>query len=461
LLIASLVFYGWGELKLLWIMVALILVNYVCGLGIARARARLAARGEAAQRRGRRWLLLSLVADLGMLAFFKYANFGLENFNLLAAAVGLDAMVVHDFARVALPLGISFYSFQSMSYTIDVYRGQVPATRNLIDFACYVAMFPQLVAGPIVRYIDIAEELVERRVTGDDFAAGALRFCIGLAKKVLIANTVAVPADAIFGLPTGQLTFASAWLGVLCYTLQIYFDFSAYSDMAIGLGRMFGFHFIENFRYPYVSRCNQEFWRRWHISLSTWFRDYVYIPLGGNQKGPVRTYVNLVLVFFLCGLWHGASWTFVIWGLSHGVFLIMERRFLQALLQRCWRPLQHGYLLLVAMSGWVLFRSETMAQASAFFAAMVGLGTGEGSIGHMLDPDLLLAMAFGCLFSAPVAPTFAAAWQRQLQAGPSSRGAILEAISLLARPALVAALFFACAVVLSAGTHNPFIYFRF
>lgn len=461
LLLASLFFYAWGELRVLWLMVLLILVNYVCGLGIAAARRRLHETGRDTVGRGRRWLVLSLIADMGFLGFYKYANFGVDNYNFLVDVLGMNAWVIRDFAHIALPLGVSFYTFQSMSYTIDVYRGHVPATRNLIDFACYVAMFPQLVAGPIVRYVDVAEEMVSRRVGVGDMASGAVRFSMGLGKKVLVANTVAGPADAIFDLPLEQVTWGHAWLGIVCYSLQIYFDFSAYSDMAIGLGRMFGFHFIENFRYPYVARSNQDFWRRWHISLSTWFRDYVYIPLGGNQKGPLRTYVNLVLVFFLCGLWHGASWTFVIWGLYHGAFLILERRFANQLLSRLWRPIQHVYLLLVAMCGWVLFRAETLEQAGTFFAAMAGFGHGTGSARHLLDPDLLLAIGCGVAFSIPIVPFLASAWERRLQAVSVPLRCRMEVCSTLVRAAVVAFTLLGSAIMLSAGTHNPFIYFRF
>ena len=457
LLLASLFFYAWGELRVLWAMLMLITVSYVFGVLIGRSRER----SGGAAGSGRAFLILSLAVNLGVLAFYKYANFTVANLNGLAHAIGAEALVIDGFAEIALPLGISFYTFQSLSYTIDVYRGTVPATRNLIDFACYIAMFPQLVAGPIVRYTDIARELVSRTVSRGDFAAGALRFSIGLGKKVLVANTVAVPADHVFSLATDQLDVGNAWLGILCYTLQIYFDFSAYSDMAIGLGLMFGFHFVENFRYPYIARSNTDFWRRWHISLSSWFRDYLYIPLGGNRVGPGRTYFNLFLVFFLCGLWHGASWNFVIWGLYHGVFLILERRFIGAVLERLWRPLQHAYLLVVAMVGWVLFRAESPEQIQAFLAAMCGLGEGAVGPSHLLRVDLVIALTLGVLFATPVYPWFTQVWARAAATHGAGREVAMAATSAVVRPAVTFTLLVLSAMSLSAGTHNPFIYFRF
>ena len=263
------------------------------------------------------------MTNLAFLATFKYLGFAAESYNQLITALGLRYLAPQAWLEITLPLGISFYTFQSMSYTIDVYLGHVRATRRFIDFGCFVTLFPQLVAGPIVRFRSIASQLRERQTTLEDFSQGLRRFVIGLAKKVLIANIVAIPADAIFD--GREPSFGTAWLGIICYTLQIYFDFSGYSDMAIGLGMMLGFRFPENFDYPYIARSIQGFWRRWHISLSTWFRDYLYIPLGGNRRGRATTYRNLILVFALCGLWHGAAWNFLVWGLFHGFFLIMER----------------------------------------------------------------------------------------------------------------------------------------
>jgi alginate O-acetyltransferase complex protein AlgI len=457
LLLTSLFFNAWGEPALTTVMIGATLVSFVGALGIARARER--ANERERSRAGRGWLIGVIVLLLAMLAFFKYANFGVENFNLLVDLLGKPEWRTGVLA-IALPLGISFYTFQALSYVVDVYRGEVPATRSFVDFACYVTMFPQLVAGPIVRYIDVARELVERVHTREGIASGALRFCMGLAKKVLIANTVAGPADAIFALPLDMVTPAHAWLGIACYTLQIYFDFSAYSDMAIGLGRMMGFHFPENFNYPYVARSNQDFWRRWHISLSTWFRDYLYIPLGGNRGSGFATYRNLVLVFFLCGLWHGASWNFVVWGLYHGGFLVLERLFLGDVLARLPRVLQHLYLLLVTMVGWVLFRVETMAQAKLWLTAMAGGGAEVGSPLHHLDARLVVVMLAGVVLATPVVPAIAAAWQRRITSAGERAGA-REAVGAMVRPVLAIVLFVWSAAVLSSGTHNPFIYFRF
>jgi alginate O-acetyltransferase complex protein AlgI len=460
LLVASLVFYGWGEFRLTWVMLVAIAINFVAGLGIERARAAAIASGKDPAKAGTAWLVLAVGGSLSMLAYFKYGGFAVSNWNGFARWFGLDGALFDDALSIALPVGISFYTFQALSYVVDVRRGDVPASRNLVDFACYVTLFPQLVAGPIVRYADVARELVERVHTLGDFSSGVLRFALGLSKKLLVANIVAGPADEIFGSPTASLGCVQAWLGIACYTLQIYFDFSAYSDMAIGLGRMMGFHFVENFNYPYIARSNQEFWRRWHISLSSWFRDYLYIPLGGNRGSPVRTYGNLMVVFLLCGLWHGASWNFVVWGVYHGVFLVLERLFLGARLAALPRLLQHVYLLLVAMCGWVLFRVETMEQAGAVFAAMAGFAPVAMPVGHYMDGRLLAAFAAGCVFAAPVAPTFAAWWRRQ-EDQPSRAGAVAAAIGAVARPAMVAVILLLGLASLAAGTHNPFIYFRF
>ena len=314
LLAASLLFYAWGETVYLLVMLFSIAANYLFGLLIDRARER-GSRGGTA-------FALAVATNLGLLGFFKYANFFVDNLNQVLPVLGLAPM---DIGRVHLPIGISFFTFQALSYIIDLYRNETAVQRSLLNFALYKALFPQLIAGPIVRYRDVAREIEQRTVSLDDFASGVQRFIIGLGKKVLIANVMGRAADTIFATPAETLPATLAWTGSIAFMLQIYFDFSGYSDMAIGLGRMFGFHFLENFNYPYIARSVREFWRRWHISLSTWFRDYLYIPLGGNRHGPVRTGANLLLVFLLCGLWHGASWTFLIWGVYHGIFLVLER----------------------------------------------------------------------------------------------------------------------------------------
>jgi alginate O-acetyltransferase complex protein AlgI len=316
LLLASLLFYAWGERSFVFVMLASIAFNYVVGLWIDTRRG--------VRSRERRWpLAVGVAGNLLLLAAYKYANVLADQLSAVFVALGLPGL---ELEPIHLPIGISFFTFQGMSYVIDIHRGETPVQRHPLRLALYISMFPQLIAGPIVRYGRIATQLVERTIDRRGFADGVRRFTVGLGKKVLIANSVALPADTIFALPPDQLTTAAAWLGIVCYTLQIYFDFSGYSDMAIGLGRMFGFRFPENFNYPYVAESVTEFWRRWHMTLSNWFRDYLYLPLGGNRLGRVRLAANLFTVFFLCGLWHGASWTFVVWGLYHGVLLSLERR---------------------------------------------------------------------------------------------------------------------------------------
>jgi alginate O-acetyltransferase complex protein AlgI len=460
LLLASLLFYGWGEIGLLWVMIVAILTSFVGGLGVAAARDAARAEGKDPTGRGKIWLWGTTIVSLGMLAFFKYANFGLQNYNWIVEVLGQPDAAVKDALQIALPLGISFYTFQALSYTIDVYRGEVHATKNIIDFACYVTMFPQLVAGPIVRYVDVARELVSRTHRPEDVADGAMRFAMGLAKKVLIANVVAVPADAIFEMPSNSLSMSAAWVGVVCYTLQIYFDFSAYSDMAIGLGRMLGFRFGENFNYPYIARSNQEFWRRWHISLSTWFRDYVYIPLGGNRGSGLVVYRNLMIVFVLCGLWHGASWNFVAWGVYHGLFLMIERIGLAGALARCPVFLQHSYLLAVALVGWVLFRVASLEQAGAYLSAMVGKAPGSSVPVHLLDPRLIVTVIIGAVLAVPVVPWTSRWWRSKAETG-GWIGFFWTTTRSIGRPIWIAVLLLVSAAVLTSGSHNPFIYFRF
>jgi alginate O-acetyltransferase complex protein AlgI len=341
---------------------------------------------------------------------------------------------------------------------VDVYRGDATAQKSPVHAALYLLLFPQLIAGPIIRYRTIANQLARRTVTLDDFAEGVRRFVIGLGKKVLIANVVAVPADRIFSASTAELDAPHAWLAVLCYTLQIYFDFSGYSDMAIGLGRMFGFHFPENFRWPYIADTVQEFWRRWHISLSSWFRDYLYVPLGGNRVSPPRMYRNLVTVFFLCGLWHGASWNFVIWGIFHGTFLVVERLGLAAAVKRLWLPLRHAYLLLVVMVGWVFFRADTLTTSMAFLRTMFGLQTPSEptpfTLGWYLTPELWLALIIGIIGSAPIIPALSS-WR-------TSRLTRWRALGFdAAATASLMVILVAAIMQMAARTYNPFIYFRF
>jgi alginate O-acetyltransferase complex protein AlgI len=441
LLVASLVFYAWGEPRFVLVMLASALVNYGFALGLGAIRHR------------RLVLALAVAVNLGLLAVYKYGDFVVTNVDGL---LGRAAMPPIPLPRLALPLGISFFTFHALSYLIDVYREKVPAQKNPLRVALYIALFPQLIAGPIVRYAMIAPEIARRHTTRDDLVSGIERFVVGLGKKVLIANTLATPADAIFGLPPAGLSAGLAWFGVVCYTLQIYFDFSGYSDMAIGLARIFGFHFPENFCHPYVSRSLTEFWRRWHISLSTWFRDYLYVPLGGNRRGSARLYRNLLIVFTLCGLWHGASWTFLIWGLYHGAFLAAERVAGARSGPGGWRPLAHAYALLVVMVGWVLFRSPSLGHAWGMLGAMAGFGGGELQrwVWTYLDGERILALAAGLLGSMPALVALGR-WQAGIRADP------LGAVLALGRAGGLLLVLLASSVRLAAGTHNPFIYFRF
>jgi alginate O-acetyltransferase complex protein AlgI len=448
LLFASLVFYAWGEVTWAWVIVLSIGLNYGLGLWLG------------ATDRKKAVVALAISVNLGLLAAFKYANFIVENLNGVTRLFGVTPLRL---GHVHLPIGISFFTFHALSYLIDVYRGQVRPQRKPVDFALYITMFPQLIAGPIIRYHDIAAQLGTHRINGPEFAGGIRRFVLGLGKKVLIANTVAVQADLIFAIPHKDLTAPVAWLGIVLYTLQIYFDFSAYSDMALGLGHMFGLRFLENFNYPYIAESITEFWRRWHISLSNWYRDYLYIPLGGNRGGRLRTYFNLVMVFFLCGLWHGASWSFVAWGLFHGAFLVMERMGLGALVGKLPRPLRHAYLLAVVMVGWVFFRADTLHYAVQYLGAMVGLGHGSGvefHAGLYLRPDVMLAVVAGAIGSGPVVPWLASC-RADLRTSSSPGAAPCYLAWEIGAVATTALVFVASAALLVGGTYNPFIYFRF
>ena len=451
LLSASLLFYVWGEGAYVLLMIAIIAVNY----GLGRRVEMLAGRNRA-----KITVAVAVIVNLGLLIAFKYSNFLVDQLNILLAFRGLRQIKLEP---VHLPLGISFFTFHAISYVVDIYRHKTRGAKPL-DFALYMTLFPHSIAGPIVRYGDIAGQIARRVVTTAGFAEGIRRFIIGLAKKMLVANTVAVAADAIFALPGRELNFSLAWLGVVCYTLQIYFDFSGYSDMAIGLAKLFGIDFLENFNYPYSAGSVTDFWRRWHISLSSWFRDYLYIPLGGNRCGRARNYFNLVIVFFLCGLWHGASWTFAAWGLFHGAFLVLERMKPGRAIESLWSPVKHLYTLLVVAIGWVLFRADTVAQAAAFVKAMAGLGTGAGleyHVGLYIDAQLVLALCAGAIGSWPVLPVFVRVRDSVVARSPGLIRAALNEGFALADVAGHSLLLLSSAMLLAAGTHNPFIYFRF
>ena len=453
LLLASLFFYAWGEQSFVLVLIASIIVNYLFGLAIGRSEDR----GTRA-----RWLAAAAIAaNLGLLAFYKYANFAVDNLNTLFGPLGFGPL---DLEPLHLPIGISFFTFQAMTYVIDIYRKEAQTQRNPLNVGLYLSMFPQLIAGPIVRYRTVAAQITRRTVTLDKFSSGTERFIIGLGKKMLLANTVGAAADRIFSLPGESLTTGVAWIGTVCYTFQIYFDFSGYSDMAIGLGLIFGFRFPENFRYPYISRSIREFWRRWHITLSEWFRDYLYIPLGGGRRSPARVYANLFTVFFLCGLWHGAAWTFVIWGMIHGLFIVLERLGLEGLIGKLPRPFQHAYLILVVMVAWVFFRADSLSHALFYLKAMAGFSIADGIGFHQWNfwnMELGLALLVSAAASMPTGR-----WLRGLFGpGPAEPEASLSRPLynglLIAKTGSLGIILAACAMLLAAGTHNPFIYFRF
>jgi alginate O-acetyltransferase complex protein AlgI len=369
--------------------------------------------------------------------------------------------------KLILPLGISFFTFHKISYHVDVYRGVAEVRRKPMDLALYILFFPQLIAGPIVRYFEIANELARRTTRREDFAEGIRRFIFGLGKKMIVANTAAYSADQVFNVPATDLTTGIAWLGVICYTIQIYFDFSGYSDMAIGLARMFGFHFPENFNYPYIAQSITEFWRRWHMSLSRWFRDYVYIPMGGNRCSPARVYFNLVAVFFLCGLWHGAQWTFVLWGLYHGALLVIERLGFGKILNALPRVFRHIYTLLAIMIGWTLFRAPGLGMARCFLKAMAGFSQGDGAVfnAHLfLNNELVLILAVALIGATPIRNALTQYLDRQMipvLPGHRVRLAALRMATVTSSVIWQMAVLFYSVVLMAAQTYSPFIYFRF
>ena len=428
LLLASLIFYGWGELRLLPLMAFTILLCYVCGLGIERSR-----------KRKKLWLLASIVISVGLLGVFKYADFFIGSLNTVT---GLKIPLLH----LALPVGISFYTFQCLSYTIDVYRGSVPAQKNLINFGAYVALFPQLIAGPIVRYADIARELEHREHSWDNAAAGLRRFLVGLGKKVILADNFAL-LIRLFR-QSGEKSVLFYWMYAVAFALNIYFDFSGYSDMAIGLGRVLGFHFVENFNYPYLSGSVTEFWRRWHISLGSWFRDYVYIPMGGSRVSRWRWVLNILTVWMLTGLWHGAAWNFVLWGLLFAALLLAEKWI--PVLQRLPGVLRHGYVLLAVVLSFVLFNADSLAQAGQDFAGLFGFGslslTSAETLYYLKSYAVLFVL--GILGSTPVVKNAA----RRIDG--TKAGVVLEAAAMLA-------LLIVCTAYLVDGSFSPFLYFRF
>lgn len=435
LLIASLVFYAWGEPKYVFLMIFSILVNYIFG--------RLMDKHRENKKRMKLLLVLSVVIDLGLLSVFKYTDFVITNINAIFGSS-------FDLLNIALPIGISFYTFQAMSYTIDVYRDDVRVQKNLIDFGMYITMFPQLIAGPIVRYADVQDQLAERSVTTADFSEGVMRFVVGLGKKVLLANQMGAVWSDIYALG-GDVSALMAWTGAIAYTFQIYFDFSGYSDMAIGLGRMFGFKFPENFRYPYQSVSITDFWRRWHITLSTWFKEYLYIPLGGNRRGLARQALNLLIVWSLTGFWHGAGWNFVMWGLYYFVILFIEKLFLLKALDKLPKFFRHVYALLLIIIGWVIFASDDVSVLLPYLGSMFGA---NGAIGGM-DVYTLLTKAV-LLIICCIAST-----ELPKKLFLSAAGAMNEKAAFTLKSVLMIALLALSMILLIGDSYNPFLYFRF
>ncbi len=434
LFIVDLVFYAWGEPMLVLLMLVSVVINYVAGvlIGINREKKKLT----------KAIFIISIILNLGLLGFFKYIGFIGETLNFVLPFLNIPVI------QVSLPIGISFYTFQTMSYTIDVYRNTVKVQKNIITFGTYVSLFPQLIAGPIVRYEDVAQQLMERKETLEQFTQGVKLFLVGLSKKILIANEMGNLWDAVrdSGAAGGA---AGAWVGIIAYTFQIYFDFSGYSDMAIGLGRMFGFEFMKNFDYPYISKSITEFWRRWHISLGTWFREYVYIPLGGNRKGLGRQIINIGVVWFLTGLWHGASWNFILWGVYFGILLMIEKIFLLKLLKKAPAAVSHLYAIILFVFGWVIFYFEDMGEMGTFIARLFG------SDGFMMSGDiaatvisyipLLIAAA---VISTPLITTL----YHKIKSRP-----VLYAAD---NAACILALLL-CTSSLVSSSYNPFLYFKF
>lgn len=431
LFLVSLLFYAWGEPKFVIIMLAVIFINWLSGILIGSINN---------HQKEKLILVITLIIDLGLLGFFKYADFIINNLNLL---LGLHLQQLD----IELPIGISFYIFQAMTYPIDLYKKEILPQKSFVNFGTYVSMFPQLIAGPIVRYSDIAPQLTDRKITENSFADGITRFVCGLCKKVLLANTIGSISTSISSLPSNETTVVSSWLVSICFMFQLYFDFSGYSDMAIGLGKMLGFDFKENFNYPFIAQSVTDFWRRWHISLSSFFKDYVYIPLGGNQRGLPRQFLNIIIVWFLTGLWHGASWNFALWGLINGLLLIMEKMFLLKILKKAPHIIRHLYTMIVIVIAFVFFNFTDLSQALSFLSAMFG-STGKfinsAALYYLRDNFLLIITCF--IASTPML--------KHLKIKDSR---IYQALS----PVLIIVGLVASTAYIISSTYNPFLYFRF
>ena len=434
LLLASLVFYAWGEPYLVFLMILSVILNWGIGIALGKTEGHIR----------KLFLIIGILCDLGILGYYKYAGFFAKTINTI---IGQDFIPVLE---IALPIGISFYTFQALSYVVDVYRGETDASKSLVNVALYISFFPQLIAGPIVKYRDINKQIEDRDSNWKDVSDGFKRFIYGLGKKVLISNVLGMCVDTIYAYEITTIDSRTAWIGALAYTFQIYYDFSGYSDMAIGLGKMFGFKILENFEYPYLSRSITEFWRRWHISLGSWFREYVYIPLGGNRKGVKRTYLNLIIVFFLTGLWHGADMSFVVWGLFHCFFTIIERLGFKKVLDKT-KIIPVIYTFFVVNLGWVMFRAENITKGLKYIACML-LPWRHQDIGietwNYMDTKTIFV--FGCavlgmgIIKAIAPQKIKEAW----------KNSVIEAIYCIA-------ILLLCLASVASDTYNPFIYFQF
>lgn len=442
LFISSFIFYSWGGLQYALLILFSTIINYFFGLYIGKEHCK----------QPKLALALSVIFNLGILGFFKYFNFSVDIINHFINLVYIDYRI--NAPIIPLPIGISFYTFQIMSYVIDIYRKKVKPQNNFINLGLYIMLFPHVLAGPIVRYSDIEQEISNRSISIENIRIGLRRFILGLSKKVFLANTAANFADYAFSVT--YLNTPLAWLGILAYSLQIFFDFSAYSDMAIGMGRIFGFHFLENFNYPYISSSIQDFWRRWHISLSSWFRDYLYIPLGGNRKGIVRTYINNIIVFFCTGLWHGAALNFVVWGLYHGLFLILERIGAGRVLHKVPKVFSHIYTLIIIMVGWVFFRANTLNDSVLYIKKMFILDFNHMEYLYLnLNSFMIIMLLLGILFSTPIIPFVKdkmKVYVTQIKT---------NIVYMIISDFLYIILFSVSILFVIGSKFNPFIYFRF
>lgn len=439
LLVFSLAFYFYGEPKLIVIMLISIAVNYISGIIIHASKK---------SSTKKTYLILAVAVNIVMLGYYKYFGFFSENFALV---FGVDKTL----ANIVLPIGISFYTFQGLSYVIDVYRNDAPVQKNPLNIALYISLFPQLIAGPIVRYNTVAEEITTRRETLDDFSEGIKRFMFGFGKKMLLANTMGAVADEIFALEVSTLPFDLAWLGAISYEFQIFFDFSGYSDMAIGLGLMFGFHFLENFNYPLISKSVTEFWRRWHMSLGTWFRDYVYIPLGGNRVSPMRHIFNIFVVWALTGFWHGANWTFMAWGIYFGILLIIEKFFLLKILKKIPAFFSHLYTLILVTVSWVIFRCESLGSAVKYIGKMFTFST------HITDRFLYLVSQYRLELIICIIVSIPISQFLKKKAERMKNSTLSTFITTYPVGFLAVTVFLVSVIYLINSTFNPFIYFRF